>query len=68
MHRLAPPLLVTGLFCTALTLRVSLAGAPLEHPSAPALTQSAQSAQAAAQPDYNALIDKYCVECHNARG
>jgi mono/diheme cytochrome c family protein len=62
MHRLAPPLLVTGLlFCTALTLRVGLASGPEDSGIQQAATPST------AQPDYNALIDKYCVECHNAR-
>ena len=73
MQRLAPPLLATGLlFCTAVTVRVGLADGPsrpsggnLARPSGrtPQVTRPA----AAAATDVNAQIDKYCVECHNAR-
>ena len=75
MQRPAPPVLVTGLlFCSALTLRVGLAGSP----SLPSIATDGRrtasvgavqtgGAQSTTQPDYNALIDKYCVECHNAR-
>src|SRR5262245_61096055 len=63
MRRLAPPLLVTGLLCTALTLRASVMETPVFRPA----PDDARSEDRALQlpTDFNALVDKYCVECHN---
>ena len=75
MHRLAPPLLVTGLFFTGLTLRIVLADgqtAVAGKPDARAATSSpatrpATATRSLAAPDYSALIDKYCLECHDEK-
>ncbi len=56
MRRLSPLLLVTGLFCTVLTLRVGLAGGPAETRAA-----------ARTAPDYSAIVDQYCLECHDEK-
>jgi len=70
MQRLALPLLVTGLFCTVLTLRVGQAGGlksmPEARVNAPAAAASASaSAPASSAADFNALIEQYCFECHD---
>lgn len=73
MRRLALPLLVTGLLCTALTLRVSLAGGPVSPAGAlearaanvPAVARQQPPGPASVTPDHNAFIEKYCVECHD---
>ena len=63
MHRLAPPLLVGGLLCTVLTLRVSVMEAPVFRPAHDA--RSKDRALQRIPVDYNGIVDKYCVDCHN---
>jgi hypothetical protein len=76
MHRLAPPLLVTTLFCTALTLRIGVAdgqsasasaAADVRAVAAPSVTPPKSGAAPRVAPDYNALIEKYCLECHDEK-
>jgi Protein of unknown function (DUF1592)/Protein of unknown function (DUF1588)/Protein of unknown function (DUF1595)/Protein of unknown function (DUF1585)/Protein of unknown function (DUF1587) len=76
MHRLAPPLLVTTLFCTALTLRIAVAdgqsasasaAAEVRAVAAPSVTPPKSGAAPRVAPDYNALIEKYCLECHDEK-
>jgi hypothetical protein len=75
MQRLAPPLLVAGLFCTCLTLRIALADGPpapagvleTRRVAVPPSTQPAADAASRAAPDYNAFIDTYCLECHDEK-
>jgi hypothetical protein len=76
MHRLAPPLLVTTLFCTALTLRIAVAdgqsasasaGAEVRAVAAPSVTPPKSGAAPRVAPDYNAFIEKYCLECHDEK-
>ncbi|HSC25997.1 MAG TPA: DUF1587 domain-containing protein, partial [Vicinamibacterales bacterium] len=68
MRRLAPPLLVTGLFCTVLALRVGLAVGPAAtsgpQEAAPAPDQDTRTTPRTA-PDLNATIEQYCFECHD---
>ena len=71
MRRLALPLLVTGLLCTALTLRASWAGGPPSRIAAPEPfgdrpLASAPQTPAASAPDHNAFVEKYCIECHDS--
>ena len=71
MRRLAPPLLVTLLYCSVLAIRVSQASGPaaaaagLERPPDVAFATS----HAAIPPaiDHNALVGEYCLVCHNDR-
>ena len=59
MRKLAPLLLVTAVFCSVLTLRVSggsLSASPAE-PGIAALTA----------PNYSAIIEEYCLECHDEK-
>jgi hypothetical protein len=76
MQRLAPTLLVISLYCTVLALRVGQAGgsaaaSPSADQSRPAasrgmVTPVATSAPASTpESESNAVIDDYCVECHN---
>jgi hypothetical protein len=75
MHRLALHLVVAGLFFTGLTLRIALAGgqsAPAgaleaRAVAAPAATRPEAGALSRSVPDYNALIDRYCLECHDEK-
>jgi hypothetical protein len=77
MHRLAPPLLVTGLFCTALTLRIVLADGQQPGSAPEARTVTNHSARAASKaktgpaarvaPDFSEFLDKYCLECHDEK-
>ena len=78
MRRLAPTLLVIGLYCTVLALRVGQAGGPAAasggtEQSRPAASRGALAPLAASAPastpesESNAVIDEYCLECHNDR-
>jgi hypothetical protein len=75
MQGLAPPLLVTGLICVCLTLRSALAGGPpapagaleARAVTARAATRPASGAASPVVPDYNALIENYCLECHDEK-
>ena len=72
MRGLAPPLLITGLYCTVLALRLGLAGgaavagAQEARVAAPASAPSAH-APSRTGPDYNSIIDQYCLECHDEK-
>src|SRR5262245_19567297 len=72
MHRLAPPLLVTGLFFTGLALRIVLA----DEQTAPASTvearpvaahSAAKSSHAAPPQNFSDFLDSYCFECHDEK-
>ncbi len=76
MRRLLPTLLVIGLYCTVLALRVGEAGALATAsaaatgaaPSAPAPRGHAASSRADIPiAELDAAIDKYCLVCHNDR-
>jgi hypothetical protein len=73
MRKLALPFAVAGLLlCTALNVRVSLArGAASPGETARPAVLGAVAPQSAhsstAVPDPNAIVDKFCVECHNNR-
>jgi Protein of unknown function (DUF1592)/Protein of unknown function (DUF1588)/Protein of unknown function (DUF1585)/Protein of unknown function (DUF1595)/Protein of unknown function (DUF1587) len=76
MHGLAPPLLVTVFVCSALTLRmasatnsVAPAGA-VDGTGVPSLSSAPPpkvSGTPRVAPDFNAFIDKYCLECHDEK-
>ena len=74
MRRLLPTLLVIGLYCTVLALRVGEAGGPATAAAAQqersaegvAPTAAAPSGAPTKSPD-NAAIEKYCLVCHNER-
>ena len=70
MKRLALPVLVTGLFCTALTLRAGTAGDRSPQASAPQPVRAAAPAPAATAAPMsadaqNATVKQYCLGCHN---
>jgi hypothetical protein len=76
MKKLALPILVTGLFCTVLTFRAGLAGAPLtaSGPPDPAGAIAALAPPAGATPPggavmsaqaQNETIKRFCGNCHN---
>src|SRR5262245_30813803 len=73
MKRLALPVLVGSLFCTALSLHVGTAGAPdPQAPQARLARASAVHTPAATVPamsydEQNDTIKTYCVGCHNDR-
>ena len=71
MQRLAPLLLVTGLYCTVLTLRVSGGAISVALPEVSPFAVSAPSAESRgtslAAPDYDAVIEEYCLECHDEK-
>ncbi|HUF48215.1 MAG TPA: DUF1592 domain-containing protein [Vicinamibacterales bacterium] len=70
MRRLGLAGLVTGLFCTAFTLRVGLASGPVVPPPAPPEALAVRSAPAIAPAPLltqaqTETIQFYCVNCHN---
>ena len=71
MRRLAPLLLITGLYCTVLTLRA--AGGPFStateavRPHFVSASHGASRTVPVAAPDYNAVIEEYCLECHDEK-
>src|SRR6185295_599327 len=70
MNRLALPVLVAGLFCTALTLRAGVRGdsLPPASPLEPVRATAAPAAAAPAVMSYDAqndTIKQFCVGCHN---
>ena len=68
MRRLAPLLLVTSLHCTVLALRVGLAVGPPQDLRAGTVPTSTRPTRAtSAAPHSNAIIDQYCLECHDEK-
>ncbi|MEX2270533.1 MAG: DUF1592 domain-containing protein [Vicinamibacterales bacterium] len=75
MRRLAPTLLVIGLYCTVLALRVGQAGGPAAASPAAGQSSAATSGAPAAPlaksgtpstpSEYNDVIVKHCGTCHN---
>jgi hypothetical protein len=73
MRKLALPVLVTGLFCTVLTLRAGLAGAPLSATSSPGPAAGVAPPRASVSHDATAMspqaqnetIKRFCGNCHN---
>jgi cytochrome c553 len=72
MKRLALPVLVTGVFCTALTLRAGTSEVPSQskQAAAPQPVRAATPAPATAPAmmsaeAQNAAVKQYCVGCHN---
>src|SRR5688500_9010999 len=67
MRRLAPTLLVIGVYCTVLALRVGEAGGPAA--ASAGAQQTAPSVQsrtdATAATDSTAIIEKHCLTCHD---
>jgi hypothetical protein len=70
MRRLAPLLLVTGLYCTVLTLRANQAVDSIPAPTqgrTVAAPGSESRTTALIATDYNGIIDQYCLECHDEK-
>jgi len=75
MRRLAPPLLVTALYCLVLALRIGQAGGPAiaaagdEQLKALASSISLEKSHTAtpSAAELTAIVGKYCVVCHDNR-
>ena len=70
MRRLVPTLLVTGVYCTVLAIRIGQAGGPAtaaagQQQSAPPV--AAPAAASTPKPTGDAAIERYCLVCHNDR-